>query len=863
MFCAQIEHKIDGTGCNGRTDTLKSKSSKKQKKEKNVMRERVTKRILALTLVLVMVVTAVPTQALAAKKPSLNKKTMTVIAGESATLKVQNAKSVDMKWSTSNKKYVTVSKTGVVKALKAGKSATITCKVKVNKNKKYTLTCKVKTTGTKTVTTQKQLNSALKNKKLTKIILKTKAEKVFKVASGSYKATFIVDAPNADVENSGVFKAIEIKNIKPSTFFEKATGNHIKVEAKEARLVVDKAASVAQITMNGKDATIAVENNGSIESLALNEAVNVTLSGEGNAVPVVVSPEAEGASLTASIPVAMEVASSINLKLEKGAENSSVKVTEAAGEIKLNLTNETTEAITLTDSNGKENSIAQGSSTTVVDKPGTGSSTEGGNNDSSDYNNNQGGGGAAGGDGTIGGGGASSGSTGTDKIVAEEIKSIFEIVEEGVSKEGTFLLKTSETINRDITISKNTKLYIAPDVSLSIAENIKIENEGLISNQCNEVVKRAKGKTSTRSMERSESNSGKVNIGENAIIENASDDSVINFASIEQIESKAETGLKLGAKGKVIIGGETYIGPSDEAMVTLSIPENSSAGWYLNGDGWACLVCEGNTSVIVNSLKKYIGSLDLHFIMGDGTTITLPSWEYLKRGERNNHKDSGTVATYNDAKVIVGSQTICGAPNQGAIFSGAAEKGISFIPLRGDTKKRIAVDIHRGVDEENKVYVSSYDETYYICQIEGCNFADGVKESYEGNELEDGSDYYNENQLMSYGLNDVFICTNGEFMADLTPFAWEYYKAIEKKVTYIIELHNGDELVGVMQTQDVSEGRLQGQFKKNNSDVQLNKELRYDIVTYASAEGMEDAPKNDWLMVLCQDLVQIKMRHFS
>ena len=73
----------------------------------------------------------------AAKKITITKKSSTLTVGKKLTLRLKNAKASKVKWSSSNKKVATVSKKGVVKAKKAGKT-TITAKYK---GRKYT--CKI------------------------------------------------------------------------------------------------------------------------------------------------------------------------------------------------------------------------------------------------------------------------------------------------------------------------------------------------------------------------------------------------------------------------------------------------------------------------------------------------------------------------------------------------------------------------------------------------------------------------------------------------------------------------------------------------------------------------------------------------
>jgi hypothetical protein len=81
----------------------------------------------------------------AATNPTISKSKLSLAVGKTATLKVENKiKGSTYTWSSSKKTVATVSKTGVVKAVKEG-TATITCNVKAPK-KTYSLTCKVTVT---------------------------------------------------------------------------------------------------------------------------------------------------------------------------------------------------------------------------------------------------------------------------------------------------------------------------------------------------------------------------------------------------------------------------------------------------------------------------------------------------------------------------------------------------------------------------------------------------------------------------------------------------------------------------------------------------------------------------------------------
>lgn len=390
------------------------------------MKNNTCKRFVAAAMAAMLAVTAVPAPNVqaAAKTPKLSVTKKNMTEGQSFTLKVKNKPAkATLTWKSSNKKVATVTKKGVVKAVKKGK-ATVSVKVKVKGKKTKTLKCvvTVKAKASQTVSTQKALNDALKDKNVKTITLKTDAAKLFTVSAGNYSnKTFVVDAANADVVNSGVFKEIRIKNIKPDTFTEKAVGNKITVSAKKARVVVDKGAEVANVAVttanadvlvivnsdaavdtvavNAENAKVAVAAEGTVskvdvaeksevtvdvakdakvETVAVNAAdakVNVTadgavskvevaqaaevkVSGSTKDIPVAITADAAGAKVTAETPIKVEAAAKAEVTLEKGAEGSTVNTTSSSAEVK--VANNTASNVTVTDASGKTTDVASG-----------------------------------------------------------------------------------------------------------------------------------------------------------------------------------------------------------------------------------------------------------------------------------------------------------------------------------------------------------------------------------------------------------------------------------------------------------------------------------------------------------------------
>lgn len=383
------------------------------------------KKVFAFVLALAMILTTYqPTTTYAATKaPTISAKKMTLQVGSKKTLTVKKAgKNATLKWSSNKKTVATVSKKGVVKAVKAG-TANVKCKVVTKSKKHYTLTCKVTVKNaavSKTVSTQKALAAALKDKNVKNLTIKTDKEVAFNIPSGNYgKVKLTVDAPNADVVNAGTFKSINIKAIKPNTWKEKAKGNTITVTADDARIVVEAGASLSKVTVSQEGGKIKIEATGTIDAIQIDAAVDVSLAVDGTvgevavsapakvavegkttaAIPVKVEETAKGADVTSSTPVEVKAATEISLNLSKGAEGSKVETTGENAQVAVK--NDTTDVIKVTTPAGTKE-VAK-DTTSKVDN--TGKVTDTTTNTSGDNN-----GGSTGGGSTSGGGSSSGGS---------------------------------------------------------------------------------------------------------------------------------------------------------------------------------------------------------------------------------------------------------------------------------------------------------------------------------------------------------------------------------------------------------------------------------------------------------------------
>ena len=258
-----------------------------------------------------------------AKSVKINNKIATVNVGQTYDLNrtISPKTSLDITtWTSDDSDIVKMGKKGKFTALKEG-TATITAKTLSGKTDKVTIQV-IDEKGL--VSTQKELD-ALLGSGAELITLKTEEETEFTIPEGNYsKQTLVVDAPKADIVNKGVFKAVEIKNIKPETWTEQAVGNVIIVSAGKARVVIDEGAS-ASIEVKSDGSKLTLVNNGTVKELTAGDKAEVEISGTSTeAIPVNVN--AAGAVITTSVPLTIKCNEKIKLVILPGAERTTITV---------------------------------------------------------------------------------------------------------------------------------------------------------------------------------------------------------------------------------------------------------------------------------------------------------------------------------------------------------------------------------------------------------------------------------------------------------------------------------------------------------------------------------------------------------
>ncbi len=178
--------------------------------------------------------------------------------------------------------------------------------------------------GRSTAATQDELERFLSGgaKEFT---ISTDKDMKFVIPKGNYTdTTLYVNAANSDVKNYGQFKKVIIQAIKDHTWIELADGNIIYLKDDIASVTIDSNVTVKRIVIDRSDALLNLNVMGTVEQVQVLYPSTLTLSGNSNLIPVTVEDTAKGSKITSSVPLNLSLNSDAEVKLEKGAETSSI-----------------------------------------------------------------------------------------------------------------------------------------------------------------------------------------------------------------------------------------------------------------------------------------------------------------------------------------------------------------------------------------------------------------------------------------------------------------------------------------------------------------------------------------------------------
>lgn len=217
----------------------------------------------------------------------------------------------------------------------------------------------------KNVATQAELDAALADSRLTEITIDTQEKTSLVIPQGTHLDTaLVVKAPQADIENNAAFKSIEIQQIASDTWHENASGNTLRISAASARIIVGPGGRIRDITFTSAQATAKLVVNGAVENVTVSAKMSLDISSDLDqkpTVPVTIDAAAQGADVTAQVPLDLTVkAVDAVLNFQKGSEGSKVKA-----EVKATIKNNTSGRISVTDAKNNTRQIQAGGSSII------------------------------------------------------------------------------------------------------------------------------------------------------------------------------------------------------------------------------------------------------------------------------------------------------------------------------------------------------------------------------------------------------------------------------------------------------------------------------------------------------------------
>ncbi len=216
--------------------------------------------------------------------------------------------------------------------------------------------------------TQEELELALTDSKIKKITISTDKEIKFTIAKGSYTdKTIVIDAPNAEIDNYGSFQKIIILAIKDNTWNENAEGNSFHVSSVKVRIIINGNAEVREIVFDRANSVINVEVQGKVHQITLLQPSEISLTGNGDQVPITIEETAEGSKLTTSIPLSIEAHNDSEIIINPGAEGT--RINRGAVWDTVSVVNNSSASVGITTENAEEEQVEAGKSVVVGGTP--------------------------------------------------------------------------------------------------------------------------------------------------------------------------------------------------------------------------------------------------------------------------------------------------------------------------------------------------------------------------------------------------------------------------------------------------------------------------------------------------------------
>ena len=241
-----------------------------------------------------------------------------------------NANVKQVSFTSANDEIATVDESGLIKAISPGETH-ITVETRDGAHQKVcnVVVAEPNEDNIKTVSDQESLNAALEEEQLQVLKIAGEGEMNLTLGEGSFpNVLLIIQAPNAHIENYGVFQSIRIEAIGSNTFVEHAAGNEIYYAAESGSIEIGEGGVASLVLVHGTG-QLNLTNNGSISQIILNTLSHLFIDGTSSgSIAVTASAAAENTVITTSRNLNISARGLLDLNLLSGSEETIVSVSE-------------------------------------------------------------------------------------------------------------------------------------------------------------------------------------------------------------------------------------------------------------------------------------------------------------------------------------------------------------------------------------------------------------------------------------------------------------------------------------------------------------------------------------------------------
>lgn len=202
------------------------------------------------------------------------------------------------------------------------------------------------------VTTQKELEKALKKNSLKKLVIQGSKSTQLTIPKGEYpNVDLVVKAPKSDVTNYGTFRSIAIVAMKNGTYMEAANRNNIRLISSKASVKVQDGCTIQKLTITKKSVSAFILG-GDIERLNVNARSTLKIKGSSGHASVYINKGGRNSTIETDLPITIRMLADAGIVLNEGGGESRIIISK--NNVSYSIKNNTERELSLDTLSGKK-----------------------------------------------------------------------------------------------------------------------------------------------------------------------------------------------------------------------------------------------------------------------------------------------------------------------------------------------------------------------------------------------------------------------------------------------------------------------------------------------------------------------------